>query len=88
MSTQSKRSTFLAGDFISQDAVRGVLRRRRRAVPATSTDEVNGLPADPPTRADEAASDARRTTAPLRRWSVAELVARAVAPPSAERMSR
>jgi len=50
MNPQSTRAGFHAGDFVSEDAVRGALANRRRA--------------------------------PLRRWSVAELIARAVARPA------
>ncbi len=69
MSQESNRTTFPAGDFISEDAVRGALGRRRRA-------------------AAGAASPSSRRIAPLRRWSVAELVARAFAQRPVDGMSR
>jgi len=84
MSKESKTANFLTGDFISEDAVRGVLGRRRRTPPATATDAGDAVPAN---SRDQAPSPARRT-APLRRWSVAELVARAFAAPPADGMSR
>jgi hypothetical protein len=83
MSRQSHRTAFHAGDFISDDAVRGVLGRRRLNPQAIPTDPARGMAADSPTAADAASSPARRT-APLRRWSVAELLARALATPPAE----
>ena len=86
MGKHSKRTAFHAGDFLSEGAVRDILGRRR-APPATPTHAVKGLSADPPTAADEAPSPATRA-APLRRWSVAELVARALAQPSADGTSR
>jgi hypothetical protein len=69
MSQESNKTTFPAGDFISEDAVRGGLGRRRRT-------------------AAGAASPSPRGSTPLRRWSVAELVARAVAHRPVDGMSR
>jgi hypothetical protein len=86
MSKESKRTAPLAADLRPEHVVRGAVGRWRRTPPATPTDEVNGLPADPATAAHDAASPARRTT-PLRRWSVAELIARAVASRPADGMS-
>jgi hypothetical protein len=63
MNDERNQTTFRAGAFVSEDAVRSALERRRRGRPITNT------PA------------ARRT--PLRRWSVAELIARAVPRPPA-----
>jgi hypothetical protein len=60
MNRKSNRAASHRGDFISEDAVRGVLSRRRAA--------------DTP-------SPSERRAAPLRRWSVAELLARAAARP-------
>ncbi len=86
MNSESTGTHPHAGDFITENAVRGALGRWRRTPPATSTDAANGLPADPSPPADEASSTARRT-APLRRWSVYELIARALTPPPADGMS-
>ena len=61
MSNDRSQTTYGAGAFISEDAVRGALERRRRGRPT------NDAPAARPTR--------------LRRWSVAELIARAVPRP-------
>jgi hypothetical protein len=79
MSNETTETRFLAGDFISENAVRGVLRRRRRA-PTTQPEAPNGLPANPPTGSERASrpTDGPR---PLRRWSVAELIARGGGPP-------
>ena len=61
MSNDRSQTTVRAGAFLSEDAVRGALDRRRRDRP---TDDA---PAAGPTQ--------------LRRWSVAELIARAVPRP-------
>lgn len=60
MNTKSKRATSHRGDFISEDAVRGALSRRKAA---------------------DGPSPSARRAVPLRRWSVAELMARAAARP-------
>jgi hypothetical protein len=79
----SDQTTFHAGDFISEDAVRGVFGRRRTSLRS---------PADDAGRPAEAATDAenvflqKRPSPRLRRWSVAELVAGAFARPQVERM--
>jgi hypothetical protein len=81
MTNESTRTQFLAGDFISENAVRGVFgRRRRRTQPTPLARPVDGQPANGPT---VAADTSRRAGAPgpLRRWSVAELLARALATP-------
>jgi hypothetical protein len=77
MSTKPTKTEFPAGDFISENAVRAVFGRRRPTTPTT------------PARANGPHSSAagHDTTTPagqtrhLRRWSVAELIARAIAPP-------
>jgi hypothetical protein len=82
MSKEPTNTDFPAGDFISENAVRAVFGRRRPASPPTPAHGANGMPkhssaagADP----SPAPSGPRR----LRRWSVAELLARAVVlPPS------
>lgn len=63
MSNDRNQTTFRARVFVSEDAVRGALKRRRRGRPT------NNAPA------------AGRTQ--LRRWSVAELIARAIPRPPA-----
>jgi hypothetical protein len=87
MSTEPTRTRthFLAGDFSSENAVRGVggRRRRQRTPSTTPTERVNGLPANPPV-ADEDTSPPAAAPRPLRRWSVAELIARAAAAPRAD----
>jgi hypothetical protein len=81
MSNEPTRNDFLAGDFISERAVRGVFGRRgRRTPPSTPTEPQNVLPASPP-RASRDPSPPTAGPRPLRRWSVAELIARAVATP-------
>jgi hypothetical protein len=82
MNIKSKRAASDRGDFISEDAVRGVLSRRRRtrqAAPADASDSA-GRPVTVATAADGQSPSARRA-GPLRRWSVAELMARAAARP-------
>ena len=78
MSEDSKRTTFMAGEFISEDAVRGALGRRR--TPGRTNNSLIGLRRN--TRATDHAASSSRRPAPLRRWSVADLVARAIAPPA------
>jgi hypothetical protein len=62
---------------------RGV-RRRRRTSPKTPTEPVT--PTNSPIAGEDTSPPASGRP-PLRRWSVAELVARAVAAPTADRMS-
>jgi hypothetical protein len=76
MSKEPTRTDFPAGDFISENAVRAVFGRRR----PTSPRAVNGVPAHS-SATDEDASPPTGGARRLRRWSVAELIARAVAPP-------
>jgi hypothetical protein len=76
MSDKPTRNDFLTGDFISENAVRRFLGRRR---PTTQTKPPNDLPATPTTASgDTSPPDGPR---PLRRWSVAGLIARAGAAP-------
>lgn len=80
MSKESTKTDFPAGDFISENAVRAVFGRRQPTSPTTPARAVNGLPEHPSAAGVDKpapASGARR----LRRWSVAELLARAIAPP-------
>lgn len=76
MSKESNRTAFRAKDLISEEVARRACGRRQRTRALTATNAVNGLPADPPTAADEPSPPAKRS-ATLRRWSVAELVAQA-----------
>ena len=81
MSDEPTRTEFPAGDFISEKAVRAVFGRRRPISPTTPEHAVNGTRAHSSAAREDSwrpAGGARR----LRRWSVAELIARAVAPPS------
>jgi hypothetical protein len=86
MNKESTRTQFLAGDFISENAVRGVFGQRRPTPPTTPSEPVTAGPANPPTAGQNGSPPAggRR---PLRRWSVAELIARAVAAPFPDGMS-
>jgi hypothetical protein len=84
MRRETDRTAFRTGDFISGDAVRGALGRRRHQRPATPTDAVNELATE--TAADHA-TRAATPAAPLRRWYVADLIARAVPPPPADPLS-
>jgi hypothetical protein len=77
MNKDSKQTAFPAGDFISEDAVRGAFGRRR--TPARTNNSPTGLRGDTRAATDRVSSSAR-LTAPLRRWSVADLIARAIAP--------
>jgi hypothetical protein len=88
MSKESIPTAFPAGDFISENAVRGVFGRRRRRTPPTSaTEPVHVVPANPPTTGENL-PPAVGGRPPLRRWSVAELIARAVPAPPADGISR
>ena len=80
MSKEPTRTEFPAADFISENAVRPGFGQRQRTSRTTPAHAVNGVPAQSPARGEDAsgpASGRRR----LRRWSVAELIARAVTPP-------
>ena len=77
MSKEPTRTKFPAGDFISENAVRAVFGRRQATQARTPAHTGRQAPAD----SHEDASAATGGPRPLRRWSVAELIARAVAPP-------
>ena len=77
MSKEPTRTDLPTGDFISENAVRAVFARRRPTSPTTPAQTGNAVPADPPEDTSRPAGGTRR----LRRWSVAELIARSVAPP-------
>jgi hypothetical protein len=80
MPNESTRTQLLAGDQLSERPVRGVLRPRRRNRPTTPTEPARTAATD-----QRAVSQNRSAPAdglrPRRRWSVAELIARAVAAP-------
>ena len=80
MSTKPTSTEFPAGDFISENAVRAVFGRRRPTSPTTPPRTMNGVPPHPSAAGQDISASAgdRRH---LRRWSVAELIARAIAPP-------
>ena len=81
MSNETTRPRVPTGNFISEDAVRGALaRRRRRRAPVTATEPQSGVAANHRNAAERASSPAGDAR-PLRRWSVAELIARAAGPP-------
>lgn len=67
MSKDPTRTEFPAGDFISENAVRAMFERRR-----------SGSSSTPANAGGQARAAGPR---PLRRWSVAELIARSMAPP-------
>ena len=79
MGNKTTDTRFLAGNFISESAVRTVFGQQRRAS-TTEPEAPSGNPANPPIGRDRAPlrTGERR---PLRRWSVAELIARAGGPP-------
>lgn len=80
MSTEPTRTEFRGGDFISEKAVSAVIGRRRpssRTTPARATKAVPAHFSAAGADTSGPAGGGRR----LRRWSVAELIARAVAPP-------
>jgi hypothetical protein len=82
MSNESTRTKFLAGDFISENAVRGVFGQGRRTLATASTETVTDALANAPI-AGQDTSPPPSGARPLRRWTVAELIARAVAAPPA-----
>ena len=77
MSKEPIRTEFPAGYFISENAVRAVFARRRPTPPTTPAHTDNAVPADSPEDTSRRAGGTRR----LRRWSVAELIARSISPP-------
>jgi len=77
MSKGPTRTDIPAGDFISENAVRAAFGRRR---PTSPTTPANGVPTHSRATGEEPSGPVGATRR-LRRWSVAELIARAVAPP-------
>ena len=85
MSSQATPTDFPAGDSPSASAVRGAFTRRRRRAPGSPVNQVDGVPARPPGPGRDGSAPTAGSRR-LRRWSVAELVARAVVAPRTEGM--
>ena len=81
MSTRTIHASFRSGDLISERAARRVMAHRRPVVPLEPTAAL-GAPPSPALAAREL-TPRPAATGPkiLRRWSVAELIARAAAGP-------
>lgn len=80
MNRDPKNTAFAAEDFISENAVRNALERQARSLPASTADGGDGLSTELRTAAGDPSPRASRPRR-LRRWSVAELIAGAVARP-------
>jgi hypothetical protein len=80
MTNETTKTRSHTGDFTTETAVRCVFGLRRRITPRADIEGGNGRPADP-TIADGATTRTAGGPSPLRRWSVAELLARAAAAP-------
>lgn len=76
MSKEPTQTDFPAGDFISETAVRAVFGRQRPTSSTTPARTGHAVPGHSREGTAGPAGAARR----LRRWSVAELIARAVIP--------
>jgi hypothetical protein len=72
MSNSSTRIRYPAGDFISENAVRGVFGRRRPCIHPTTIQSSSVPAANAP--ADGDGVSLAPAPRPLRRWSVAELL--------------
>jgi hypothetical protein len=79
MNQESRSTQSRAGKPMSENAVRGALHRRARTVAIGTTDGPDGRLKRPAPAAD--ASPQANRSQRLRRWSVAELTARAFARP-------
>lgn len=77
MSKEQTKTDLPTGDFVSENAVRVPFAQRRHDSSTNPAPTGNAVPADPPENTSRPAGATRR----LRRWSVAELIARSVAPP-------
>ncbi len=75
MNKELNATTFRPGAFASESTVRGALERRTRSL---STHEASGRVSQPTDAAGDLSSGGNRPR-PLRRWSVAELIAGALA---------
>jgi hypothetical protein len=80
MTRESTRTRSLHGDLVAGSAVRGVCGHRRRRTQLTASTEAATVPPTNPTLAGEDSSPPAAAPRSLRRWSVAELIARATAP--------
>jgi hypothetical protein len=80
MNNESTRTQFFAGEHVSESTVRGILRPRRRTRPTTPTEPARTGATDHPTVSQNPSASADGLQ-PRRRWSVAALIARAVAAP-------
>jgi hypothetical protein len=80
MNNEFAQTQFLAAHHASQRPARGVLHPRRRTPRTTRTEPVNIRATDRPTVSHKPSAPADGLR-PLRRWSVAELIARAIAAP-------
>ena len=80
MRTEPTRTEFRGGDFISENAVRAVIGRGRPTSRTSPPRAVKAVPAHVSAAGTDTSGPAGRGRR-LRRWSVAELIARAVAPP-------
>ena len=78
MNRQPTRTDVPSNHFISENAVRAVFDPRRPSSPTAPAHNGNRMPAHSREDSSGPAGGARR----LRRWSVAELIARAAPPPS------
>jgi hypothetical protein len=84
MTTDTLRTDTPNGGFISEDAVRRMFDRRRNAAMARSARDADARTAT----GTGGRRGPERTGRVLRRWSVAELIARAAATSSADRGPR
>jgi hypothetical protein len=82
MNKELENPAFLSRDFVSEKATRGAFNRRRRTLPSDAAESRDGRPTELTAAADDAVPRASQP-GPLRRWSVAELIARAVVRPPA-----
>ncbi len=71
----------VAGKFASETSVRNAIRRRRQGNPSTTP-----IGSVTPQSSGEQAAPSTGESPVLRRWSVAELIARAVPVPRAEQV--
>ncbi len=83
--TNPSKDQIPSGRPVSETSVRSVLRGRRRARASRGAQPPSGGVRSSGT--DEPATASADRAVPLRRWSVAELIARAVAAHPADRLS-
>jgi hypothetical protein len=80
MNNESTQTQSLAGHHVSKSLVRGVFNPRRRTPRTTRTEPVTIRETDPQNVSQHSSAPANGLR-PRRRWSVAQLIARAVAAP-------